>query len=104
MLLRSGVDLVRVSNRLGSDTPTYPSPIVSTRELASLEDDSGDRLDAFLHEVSNKSATSTGTIDEKAAETAANSLSSLVERKGIEPSTSALRTRPPVVAATLAGT
>jgi len=70
MLLRAGVDLVRVSKLLGH------SDVAITAKV-------------YVH----KSATSTGTADEKAAEPAANSLTEVVERKGIEPSTFALRTR-----------
>ena len=50
-------------------------------DLASLGNDSADRLDALLRGISNKSATSTGTTNEKAADSAANSLTSMVERK-----------------------
>ena len=91
-MLRAGVDLVRVSKLLGHGDVSITARVY-VHDLASLGDDAADHLDALLRGISNKSATSTGTTDEIAAETAANSLRSLVERKGIEPSTSALRTR-----------
>jgi hypothetical protein len=92
MLPRAGVDLVRVSKLLGHADVSITARVY-LHELASLGDDSADRIEALLRGISNKSATSAGSAYEKAAETAANSLTSLVERKGIEPSTSALRTR-----------
>ena len=93
-------DLIRVSKLLGHSDVAITAKVY-VHELASLGDDSAEKLESILRGISNKSATSAANgpsqSPEGAANVDANSLNAgeneVVERKGIEPSTFALRTR-----------